>query len=167
MSGTVTVTCSHDDLAVIRKAIADVCSGFSDDYWSQCDRDHRFPTDFYRRIAEGGWIGIAIPEEFGGAGRGITEAAAILEEISASGACMNGCSAIHMSVFGLHPVVLHGSADMKRRYLPRIATGELHAVVTSVEADSTVEVHSSCVDQNGRTTASAHSRIRLMTSNTK
>ena len=124
------------DLKAIRAAIAELCTSFPDEYWAACDSEHRFPDEFYRRMADGGWIGIAIPEEFGGAGRGIVEAAAILEEVSASGACMNGCSAVHMSIFGLHPVVLHGSTEMKRRYLPGIAAGTIHAAFGVTEPDA-------------------------------
>jgi acyl-CoA dehydrogenase len=77
-------------------------------------------------MAAGGWIGIAIPAEYGGGGGGITEAAIVLEEVAASGACMNGSSSIHLSIFGMHPVVRHGSAEMRQRYLPPVASGELH-----------------------------------------
>src|SRR5436190_24310107 len=98
-----------EDVALIRETVAQTCAKFDDDYWSMCDREHRFPREFYDAMAAGGWIGIAIPERYGGGGRGVTEAAAILEEVAASGACMNGASAIHLSIFGMHPVVLHGS----------------------------------------------------------
>jgi acyl-CoA dehydrogenase len=120
------LTTEPDDLALIREAVAAVCTEFDDDYWSACDVEHRFPVEFYGAMASGGWIGIAIPEEYGGGGRGVTEAAVVLEEVAASGACMNGASAIHMSIFGMHPVVLHGSASMKERILPNVASGDLH-----------------------------------------
>ena len=83
-----------DDLEAIREGVRRVCSKFDDAYWRSHDADHEFPWDFYNLMAEGGWVGIAIPEEWGGGGRGITEAAAILEEVAASGAAMNGCSAL-------------------------------------------------------------------------
>ena len=98
-----------DDQALIAEAIADLCTGFDDDYWAKCDREHEFPWDFYGRLAEGGWLGLAIPEEYGGGGRGITDAAVMLHEIARSGAAMNGCSAVHLTVFGLNPVVKFGS----------------------------------------------------------
>jgi acyl-CoA dehydrogenase len=120
------VTTEDDDLLLIRDAVAATCAEFDDDYWSACDREHRFPAEFYGAMASGGWIGIAIPEEYGGGGRGVTEAAVVLEEVAASGACMNGASAIHMSIFGMHPVVLHGSTAMKERVLPNVASGDLH-----------------------------------------
>jgi acyl-CoA dehydrogenase len=122
-----------EDLALIRHAVAAVCANFDDDYWSMCDVEHRFPVEFYHGMASGGWIGIAIPEQYGGGGRGVTEAAVVLEEVAASGACMNGASAIHMSIFGMHPVVLHGGAAMKETYLPNVASGDLHVAFAITE----------------------------------
>ena len=80
----------EDDHELIRDAVRAVCRDFDDTYWRRCDAEHRFPWDFYDAMAEGGWVGIAIPEEFGGGGRGITEASIVLEEVAASGAAMNG-----------------------------------------------------------------------------
>ena len=91
---------------------------------------------FYEAMAKGGWIGIAIPAEYGGGGRGITEASIVLEEVAASGACMNGASSIHLSIFGMHPVVRHGSAELRQRYLPRVATGDLHVAFGVTEPDA-------------------------------
>jgi acyl-CoA dehydrogenase len=113
-----------------------VCAGFDDDYWRGCDTDHEFPWDFYRAMAAGGWIGIAIPEAFGGGGRGITEASLVVEEVAASGAAMNGASAIHLSIFGMGPVIHHGSAELQARVLPRVASGELHVAFGVTEPDA-------------------------------
>ncbi len=121
---------------LIRDAIQKICADFPDEYWSACDSEHRFPWDFYNALAEAGWIGIAIPEEYGGSGRGVTEASIILEEIAASGAAMNGASGVHLSIFGMHPVVLHGSEEMKQKYLPRVATGDLHVAFGVTEPDA-------------------------------
>lgn len=120
----------------IRAAIREVCARFPDDYWADADATHSFPWAFYNAIASGGWIGIAIPPEYGGGGAGITEASIILEEVAASGACMNGASAIHLSIFGMHPVVRHGSAGLKQRYLPRVASGDLHVAFGVTEPDA-------------------------------
>jgi acyl-CoA dehydrogenase len=87
-------------------------------------------------MADGGWIGIAIPEKYGGGGRGITEASIVLEEVAASGAAMNGCSAIHLSIFGMEPVVRHGSDEMRETYLPRVASGDLHVAFGVTEPDA-------------------------------
>lgn len=115
-----------DDQSVIRKAVAELAGRFDDRYWMEHDRAHEFPTEFYDALATGGWLGVTTPEEFGGHGLGITEASIILEEVARSGGGMNAASAIHMSIFGMHPVILHGSDELKRRTLPRIVDGSLH-----------------------------------------
>ncbi len=122
--------------APIRAAIREICARFPDAYWAEADATHTFPWAFYDALAEGGWIGIAIPAEYGGGGAGITEASIILEEVAASGACMNGASAIHLSIFGMQPVVRHGSEELKRRYLPQVASGELHVAFGVTEPDA-------------------------------
>lgn len=123
----------HED---IRDAVRRRCARFDDAYWRHCDEAHEFPWDFYAAMAEDGWLGIAIPERYGGAGRGITEASIVLEEVAASGAAMNGCSALHLSIFGMNPVVRHGSEEMKQRYLPRVADGSLHVAFGVTEPDA-------------------------------
>ena len=125
-----------DDLELIREAVRAVCAAFDDAYWARCEAEHRFPQEFYDAMAAGGWIGIAIPERYGGGGRGVREAAAVLEEVAASGACMNGASAIHLSIFGMHPVVLHGSEELRQRVLPRVADGSLHVAFGVTEPDA-------------------------------
>jgi acyl-CoA dehydrogenase len=125
-----------DDYQAIRDAVRRVCAKYDDTYWREHDRDHQFPWEFYEALAAGGWIGIAIPEEFGGGGRGITEASILLEEVAASGAAMNGCSAVHLSIFGMNPVVKHGSHDLRQRYLPRVAQGDLHVAFGVTEPDA-------------------------------
>ena len=127
---------TSDEHQLIRDAIGRICANFPDDYWAECDREHRFPWDFYNALATDGWIGVAIPEKYGGSGRGITEASIVLEEVAASGAAMNGCSSIHLSIFGMHPVVRHGSEDMKQKYLPRVANGDLHISFGVTEPDA-------------------------------
>ena len=127
---------SHDE---IREGVRRVCSKFDDVYWREKDAEHEFPWDFYAAMAEGGWIGIAIPEAYGGGGQGITEASIVLEEVAASGAAMNGCSAIHLSIFGMNPVAKHGSDEMKQQYLPRVASGELHVAFGVTEPDAGID----------------------------
>ena len=127
---------NDDPHADLRSGIRQICRDFDDDYWLACDREHRFPWDFYGAVAKAGWIGIAIPEEYGGGGCGITEASILLEEVAASGAAMNGASAIHLSVFGMNPVVKFGSEEMKRKYLPRVAAGDLHVAFGVTEPDA-------------------------------
>ena len=124
------------EIEEIREAIRRICADFPDEYWREKDDAHEFPWQFYEKMAEGGWIGIAIPEAFGGGGRGITEASVILEEIAASGAAMNGCSAIHLSIFGMEPVRKYGSPELVADVLPRVASGELHVAFGVTEPDA-------------------------------
>jgi acyl-CoA dehydrogenase len=120
----------------IREGIRSICRKFPDQYWREHDRDREFPHDFYEVLADHGWIGIAIPEEYGGGGRGITEASIVLEEIAASGAAMNGCSAVHLSIFGMNPVVKHGSDELRRRTLPEVASGRLQVAFGVTEPNA-------------------------------
>jgi len=122
--------------APIRAAIREVCARFPDDYWAEADATHAFPWAFYDALAEGGWIGIAIPAAYGGGGAGITEASIVLEEVAASGACMNGASAVHLSIFGMQPVVRYASEQLKQRYLPLVASGQLHVAFGVTEPDA-------------------------------
>src|SRR4051794_19372799 len=125
-----------EEFTEIREGIRRVCSKFPDPYWRDLDQRHEFPWDFYGALAEGGWVGIAIPEEYGGGGRGISEASIVLEEVAASGAAMNGCSAIHLSIFGMNPIVKYGSDAMRAEYLPRVAAGDLHVAFGVTEPDA-------------------------------
>lgn len=115
-----------EDQQVIRSAVAELCRKFDDRYWMRKDQDHEFPTEFYQAIAAGGWLGITIPEEYGGHGLGLTEATILAEEVARSGGGMNAATAIHLSIFGMQPVVRYGSEELKRRTLPRVAAGDLH-----------------------------------------
>lgn len=112
-----------EDQRAIRDAITRVCSRFGADYWLQKDRDGGFPHEFHAAIAADGWLGIAMPEHYGGSGLGITEAALMMETIAASGAGFSGASAIHMNIFGLHPVVVYATDEQKQRWLPPLIAG--------------------------------------------
>lgn len=125
-----------DHHAAIREGVQRVCSKFPDPYWRDCDERHEFPWEFYETMADGGWIGIAIPEEHGGGGQGITEASIVLEEVAASGAAMNGCSAIHLSIFGMEPVRKYGSPELVNEILPGVANGSIHAAFSVTEPDA-------------------------------
>ena len=126
----------NPDHEAIAGAIREVCKSFDDDYWSSCDTNHKFPFEFYEAMAQQGWLGVAIPEEYGGGGAGISEAAIVLSEVAASGAAMNGCSALHLTIFGLQPVIRFGSERLKRAFLPRAASGDLHVAFGVTEADA-------------------------------
>src|ERR1700759_742441 len=108
----------------IRDAILKHCTRFSDDYWLERDREGVFPHDFYQSLLEAGWLGIAMPTEFGGSGLGINEAAGMMQAIAESGACMSGASSVHIPVFSLQPIVLFGSEEQKQRMLPPVIRGE-------------------------------------------
>ncbi len=126
----------NPDHEAIAEAIQTVCADYPDDYWRKCEAEHAFPWDFYTQLAEGGWVGVALPEEYGGGGQGIQEASIILREVAASGAAMNGCSAIHLTIFGLNPVVVFGNDELKQAFLPRAAAGDLHVAFGVTEVDA-------------------------------
>jgi acyl-CoA dehydrogenase len=125
-----------EDQILVAEGVRAVCAKFDDEYWARCDEAHEFPWDFYARMAEGGWVGIAIPEEYGGGGQGISEAAVMMREIARSGAAMNGCSALHLTVFGLNPVVHFGNERLKSEFLPRAVAGDLHVAFGVTEPDA-------------------------------
>jgi acyl-CoA dehydrogenase len=109
---------------------------FGAQYWLRKDREGGFPDDFHRALAEAGWLGIAMPEAHGGAGLGITEAALMMQAISESGAGFSGASAVHMNIFGLNPVVVFGSDEQKRRWLPPLIRGEQKTCFAVTEPDA-------------------------------
>jgi acyl-CoA dehydrogenase len=108
----------------IQDAIEKLCKPFDAEYWLKKDQAGDFPLDFHKALADAGWLGIAMPTEYGGAGLGITEAALMMRTISGSGAGMSGASAVHMNIFGLHPVVVFGSDEQKKRWLPPLIAGK-------------------------------------------
>ncbi|MEW5010221.1 MAG: acyl-CoA dehydrogenase family protein [Cycloclasticus sp.] len=112
-----------EDQKSIKDSIEKICANFDDDYWLQRDTDGVFPHDFYNAMAEGGWIGICIPEAYGGSGLGVTEAAIMASTIAQSGAGMSGASAVHINIFGLNPVAVYGTEEQKERMLRPMAEG--------------------------------------------
>ncbi len=113
-----------DNQESIRDAVATLCRDFDDAYWLNKDREGGFPFEFHKAMADAGWLGVCIPEEYGGSGLGITEAAIIMRTISESGAGMSGASSIHMNIFGLNPVVVFGNDEQRKRMLPPMAEGK-------------------------------------------
>jgi acyl-CoA dehydrogenase len=122
--------------AAIRDAVRAVCDRFDDAYWAQKDRDHAFPHEFSRAIAEGGWLGIAMPTEYGGAGLGVTEAAIMMQEIGHSAGAFAACSAVHINIFGLHAIVRHGTERQKQDWLPAVIAGTTRACFGVTEPDA-------------------------------
>ncbi|ODU07188.1 MAG: acyl-CoA dehydrogenase [Pseudonocardia sp. SCN 72-86] len=117
-------------------AIRSVCAGFDDDYWSRHDEEHRFPDDFFDAMVKVGVVGMMAEPEYGGGGSTVEDAALALQEIAASGAGINGCSTVHLSMFGFHPVTKWGSPALREKYLPRIASGEIHVSFSVTEPDA-------------------------------
>jgi len=111
--------------AMIRKEVAALARSFSADYWLDKDRTHAYPREFVKAFADAGWLGIIVPESYGGSGLGVTEAAIVLHEICAAGAGTSGASPVHFYMFPPMPLIKHGSARLKATYLPRVATGEI------------------------------------------
>jgi acyl-CoA dehydrogenase len=120
----------------IRVSIERLCKPFDANYWLERDRQHKFPHEFVNAVTAGGWLGIAMPPEYGGAGLGITEAAIMMQAIAQSGACMSGASAVHMNVFGPNPIVVYGNEEQKRRMLPPLIQGKQKACFAITEPDA-------------------------------
>ena len=108
--------------AQIRDEIRKVCREFPDAYWREIDGKKEYPERFVRKLSELGWLAALIPEEYGGTGLGITEASIILEEINRSGGVATAC---HAQMYTMGTLLRHGNEEQKRRYLPKIASGEL------------------------------------------
>jgi len=120
----------------IGDAVARICARFGDDYWLAKDRDGGFPDDFHRAFADAGWLGVCIPQQYGGSGLGVTEAALMMQTIAASGAGLSGASALHMNIFGLNPVVVFGNDEQKQRMLPPLVAGRDKACFAVTEPDA-------------------------------
>ena len=120
----------------IREAVARLCTPFDDAYWRERDRAGGFPEDFFQSFAASGWLGVCIPEAYGGAELGVTEAAIMMQAIAQSGAGLSGASALHMNIFGLNPVVKFGSVEQKARMLPPLVAGRDKACFAVTEPDA-------------------------------
>jgi acyl-CoA dehydrogenase len=120
----------------IRDTIAKLCAQFDDDYWLEKDRSGDFPHELHGALAQAGWLGIAMPEKYGGAGLGITEAVVMMQAIAESGAAMSGASAVHINIFGLQPVVVFGTDEQKARMLPPLIAGKDKACFAVTEPDA-------------------------------
>src|SRR5213083_533977 len=110
---------------LIRKEVATLARSFSLDYWLERDKKAEYPWDWVKAFGKAGWLGMIIPEAYGGSGLGVTEATIMLHEVCASGAGTSGASPIHFYLFPPMPVIKHGAEPLKEKYLPRIATGEI------------------------------------------
>jgi acyl-CoA dehydrogenase len=126
----------------IREGVAAVCKKFGDDYWAECDREERFPREFHQAMARDGWLGVTMPEQFGGAGLGVTEAALVMYTVAGSGGGMTAASSIHINMFGPHPVVVHGNPEQQARWLPQLVKGEDQVCFGVTEPDAGLDTTS-------------------------
>ena len=131
-----------DDQQAIRDAIARLCEAYGDDYWLARDRDGKFPDDFVKEIAAGGWLGIAMPKEVGGSGLGITEAALMMQTIAESGGGFAAASSIHMNIFAPNPIAVHGTAKQKKRMLAPLIGGKERACFGVTEPNAGLDTAS-------------------------
>ncbi len=139
--------------AAIREAVRAICDRFDDAYWAEKDRAHAFPHEFARAFAAGGWLGIAMPVEFGGAGLGVTEAAIMMQEVGHSAGAFAACSTVHINIFGLHSIVRHATASQKAAWLPAIIDGSSRACFGVTEPDAgldTARIKTRAVSQGDR-----------------
>jgi alkylation response protein AidB-like acyl-CoA dehydrogenase len=120
----------------VRAQARELSRSFGYDYWFEHDRTATYPWDFVRAFAKAGWLGLIIPEEYGGGGGTVLDSALLLNEVAASGAGASGASALHFYMFPPMPIIRHGSEEMKERYLPRIAEGDLLMAFGVTEPDA-------------------------------
>jgi acyl-CoA dehydrogenase len=137
----------------IREAVAKLCAQFGDEYWLKKDKEGGFPSELHGALAQDGWLGIAMPEEYGGAGLGISEAAILMQAIAESGGGFSAASAVHMNIFGLNPVVVFGTAEQKKRMLPGLIAGKERACFAVTEPNTglnTTRIKTKADKQGGR-----------------
>ncbi|MGG5820102.1 acyl-CoA dehydrogenase family protein [Falsiroseomonas sp. HW251] len=126
----------------IRDGVAALCRRFGDEYWSECERAERFPTEFNQAMAADGWFGLTAPERHGGAGLGIKEAAIVMHTVASHGGGMAAASSIHMNIFGFHPVLVHGTDEQRAAWVPRLIAGEDQVCFGVTEPDAGLDTTS-------------------------
>lgn len=131
-----------DQQRAIDEGVRKVCAGFDDDYWTRHEEEAAFPHEFHRAMADGGWLGITMPEELGGAGLGVTEASIMMHAVSASGGGYSAASTIHINLFGPHAIVVNGTAEQKQRWLPPLIAGDQKACFGVTEPDAGLDTTS-------------------------
>ncbi|MEC7259827.1 MAG: acyl-CoA dehydrogenase family protein, partial [Pseudomonadota bacterium] len=163
----------------IQRAVKKLCDGFDDEYWREKEKAHAFPHEFHKALAEQGWLGLTMPEEYGGAGLGVTEAALMMQTVANSAGAISGCSTFHINLFGPHPVLLYGTEEQKARIVPPLVRGEDKVAFGVTEPDAgldTTAITTRAVRQgdnyvvNGRkvwtTTAQQATKLFLLTRTT-
>ena len=131
-----TATGTSEDHEAIRAGVRAVAARFDAEYWLARDEDGEFPHAFHRAMAEAGWLGITMPEEYGGAGLGVTEAAIMMHEVASHGGGMAAASAVHINLFGPHPIVVHATSEQKARWVPGLISGEDQCCFGFTEPDA-------------------------------
>ena len=126
----------------IEGSVRKVCAEFTDSYWHDCDENARFPEEFYKAMAAAGWLGITMPEELGGAGLGVTEAAIMMHTVASCGGGQAAASSIHINLFGPHAIVVHGTPEQKKRWLTPLIKGEEKACFGVTEPDAGLDTTS-------------------------
>ena len=125
-----------DDQQAISESVDRLCARFDDEYWLAHDKSGDFPFEFHRAIADAGYLGIAMPEQYGGSGLGVTEAAVLMHRVASSPGAMSACSSIHINIFGPHPIVVFGNDEQRARWLPDLVEGKLFTCFGVTEPDA-------------------------------
>ncbi len=132
----------NEDHRAIQSAVGEITSRFDDDYWTRADQDERFPEEWYRAMADAGWLGITMPVEYGGAGLGVLEAAVMMHTVASGGGAMAAVSSIHINLFGPHPIVVMGTSEQKERWLKPLIEGREKACFGVTEPDAGLDTTS-------------------------
>ncbi len=132
----------NEQQQAIDDSVRQVCAKFDDDYWTTAEEEARFPHEFHRAMADGGWLGITMPEELGGSGLGVTEAAIMMHAVTSSGGGYSAASTIHINLFGPHAVVVNGTPEQKARFLPPLIAGNEKACFGVTEPDAGLDTTS-------------------------
>jgi acyl-CoA dehydrogenase len=127
---------TEDERNAIREGVRAVVRRFDDEYWLERDEDGHFPHEFHRAMAEAGWLGITMPEEYGGSGLGVTEAAIMMHEVASHGGAMAAASTVHINLFGPHPIVVKGTPEQKARWVPQLISGKDQCCFGFTEPDA-------------------------------
>jgi acyl-CoA dehydrogenase len=125
-----------EDHRAIRDGVRAVAKRFDDEYWLARDEDGEFPREFHRAMADAGWLGITMPVEYGGAGLGVTEACIMMHEVASHGGGMAATSTVHINLFGPHPIVVFGTHDQRKRWLPGLIEGKDQCCFGFTEPDA-------------------------------
>jgi len=116
----------HQEYRDIREAVAQLCAGFTPEYWDEHERDSVFPEEFFAAFAAGGWLGATVPERYGGAGLPLSAMAAILEEVASAGGALDACSALHIPMLVLPILLRSASEEQRERFIGSIIAGETY-----------------------------------------